>query len=134
MGGRDEVVGYRVTGPRHEPRAAERRTKDSAERRAGHHTDRYVACRLGLEQGVASTAQPVCVTLRYVIRPQARDRGQHVIVLTIIECHVAYLLLSAATAGVSSSFCASAARARDNRCRSASGVVPHTAAASAGVK
>ena len=66
--------------------------------------------------------------------PQARQGGEGVTVLPVIIGHVAYPFLSSAMAGVSRRLSASAARARDKRCRSASALIPHTAAASLGVK
>src|SRR5213076_3302230 len=104
---------------------AQRRTDDSLEPRRP---------RARLQLRVTTTAQPLRATQRYVAGPQTRDARQDVVVLPVVMGHVAYPFFSAATAGVSRSLSASAARARDRRWRIASAVTPQTAAASAGVK
>src|SRR3982750_4316909 len=115
------------------PGATKGRADHLSESRAVRRLRGRVALRAGLQHGVTSSAQLMRATLRQIVSPQALDGRQYWILVTIVDVHVPYLVLRAATAGVSSSFRASAARALDKRCRSASGVIPHTAAASMGV-
>src|SRR4030095_14895773 len=92
---------------------------------------------LRLQHGVTSAAQLARAALGDVAGTQSREAGQEIGVVRLvitINGHVANPFLSGATAGVSRSFSASAARARDKRWRSASGLIPHTTAASVGVK
>jgi hypothetical protein len=74
---------------RETPRATERRADDPSEGRAIHHRGRCLCRGLRLQQGVTSTAQSACVTLGYVVGPQARYSGEGVIVLPVINGHVA---------------------------------------------
>src|SRR5207244_8212876 len=89
-----------------------------------------------LQHSVTSPPQLARAAQGDVAGPQSREAGQDVVVLLVINIngHVANPFVSAATAGVSRSFSASAARARDKRWRRASGLIPHTTAASMGVK
>src|SRR3954462_3445845 len=121
---------------RETPHAAERRD-DLPSERPIHPKGPSIHRWLPLQHGVTSTAQLAGSTLRDVADTQSRKAGQEVLVSRLvitIDAHVANPFFSAATAGVWRTFSASVARARDKRWRSASGLTPHTTAASAGVK
>jgi hypothetical protein len=109
---------------------------DPSERRRIHHPAPSLHRWLGPQHGVTSLAQLARAAAGDIASTQSREAGQEVVVgrVVTIDSHVANPFLSAATAGVSRSLSASTARARDKRWRSASGLIPHTTAASEGVK